>query len=309
MSGRDGPPQVSMQKLDSKGPGTIKISKENDLDNSSGKNFEHAKADVRITNGKWFYEVKLTTNGKIQIGWCNSRCSVPLNTSAFIGHTDDGWTYDGSSQYSFHGNTSGTRYGDYWSVNDVIGCVLDCTEKTISFYRNGTDMGVAFTGVQAGDGLYPCVSLQKGQKVSVNFGKVPFKHPIHEVFPDIYPLHISISKEQQQSLEKLFDKYKGVGVQLSESGETDDVIKGQGLLQYGQDLGMTDEKDPLLVVIAWKLNVLASHRKVWEYSRDAFVGGWSLIGCWNIETMKKKTKQWCDEVRSSKFKQFYLFVF
>jgi len=309
MAGREGQPQVSLQKLDLKGSGQIKITKENELDNTGGKNLEHVRADVKITAGKWYFEVKLTTNGKIHIGWCNSRCSMPLNTSSAIGHTDDGWTYDGSSQYAFHGNNSGTRYGDYWNVNDVVGCILDCEEKTISYYRNGTDMGVAFTGVAAGDGLYPCVSLQKGQKVSVNFGKSPFKFNVTEVFPDIHGLHISITKEQQQALEKMFEKYKSVGIQLSESGETDDVIKGQGLLQYGQDLGMVDEKDPILIVVAWKLNLLASHRKVWEYSREGFVNGWALIGCWNLETMKKKVKPWCDEAKSAKFKPFYLYVF
>jgi hypothetical protein len=52
-------------------------------------------------------------------------------------------------------------------------------------------------------------------------------------------------------------------------------VKGQGLLQYGQDLGITDDKDPMLMVIAWKLNV--NHGKVWEYTRDEWMG-WAIHG-------------------------------
>jgi uncharacterized protein (DUF2249 family) len=53
-------------------------------------------------------------------------------------------------------------------------------------------------------------------------------------------------------------------------------MKGNGLLQYGQDLGITDDKDPMLLVTAWKLNV--NHQKCWEFTRDEFVGGWAIHG-------------------------------
>jgi hypothetical protein len=46
-------------------------------------------------------------------------------------------------------------------VGDVIGSVLDVESKTISFYRNGKDMGVAFNNVNIGDGLYPAASLSR----------------------------------------------------------------------------------------------------------------------------------------------------
>lgn len=59
-------------------------------------------------------------------------------------------------------------------------------------------------------------------------------------------------------------------------GPEDDVIKGEGLLQYGQDLGITEDTDPGLMLIAWKCNV--HHEKSWEMTRDEFVGGWALHG-------------------------------
>jgi len=303
---REGPSQVSIVKMDTKGQ--IKI-KDLECDNTSGKNFENVRADVKLRSGKWFYEVKSQTYGKMHIGWVTDKCSIQTNSYTGIGHDTESWSYDGNYQAAWHGISSNqTRYGEHWSNNDIIGCVLDLEMKQMSFYRNGKDLGVAFTAFNIGDGIYPAASIQNGQKLSFNFGKEPFKFPLNEVFPDIHPIHVNLSKDQHSSLTKLFDKYKSVGITLSESGETDDVIKGQGLLQFSQDLGITDEKDPTLLIVAWKLN--AKDKKVWEFSRESFVGGWALEGCYNVETMKKKSKQWKDEVKQGpKFKAFYYFVF
>jgi len=99
--------------------------------------------------------------------------------------------------------------------------------------------------------------------------------------------------------EKIFDKYKAMGINLSESGETADVIKGQGLLKYGQDLGMEDDKDPLLLLIAWKFNTI---EKVSEYPRNLFVDGWKKEGCDSFDSMKKKIKQWREELKKKQIK-------
>jgi len=120
---------------------------------------------------------------------------------------------------------------------------------------------------------------------------------------------MNLTKDQQKSLDKLYDTYKNIGVKLSESGETDDVIKGQGLLQYGQTLGITDEKDPGLIIVAWKLN--AKDKKVWEFSRESFVAGWAMNGAYDLDGMKKKLKGWREDLvnKPASFKQFYFFVF
>jgi hypothetical protein len=75
-------------------------------------------------------------------------------------------------------------------------------------------MGTAFTGVTAGEGLHPAISCQAGQKCAVNFGKEPFKYPLNNAFPDIKPLHINLTKDQQKKLEQVFDQYKSVGIKV-----------------------------------------------------------------------------------------------
>lgn len=306
---REGPAQVKMQKMDSKG--AVKISKDGAEVDNQGNNFENVRADVRVRGGKWYYEVKLLSYGQMRFGWCNDKCNIVTNTYTGIGNDSESWAYDGSCQKAWHGSGSSnneTRYGEYWNNGDVIGSVLDLEAKTISFYRNGKDMGVAFTNVPVGDGLYPAASLQRKQKCSFNFGKEAFKYPLQEVFPDVHPLHLSLTDAQQKDLEKLYEKYKAIGVNLSESGETEDVIKGQGLLQYSQDLGITEDKDPGLLLVFWKLN--ANHEKCWEFARDEFVGGWAIHGCSTVAAMKKKLDTWRAEIKSpQKFKSFYNYVF
>jgi len=249
------------------------------------------------------------TYGKMQIGWATDKYSLQTNQYTGIGNDTESWSFDGSCQKAWHGGTTNDgRYGEYWSNGDVIGSVLDLDAKTISFYRNGKDMGVAFSNVSVGDGLYPAASLQKKQKCAFNFGKEAFKYPITEVFPDVHALHISLSDSQLKELEKLYEKYKSVGLSLSESGDGEDVIKGGGLLEYSQDLGITEDRDPGLLIVSWKLNV--AHEKCWEFTRDEFVGGWSIHGCSNLPAMKKKLANWREELKqNSKFKQFYYYVF
>jgi len=304
---REGPATVKMQKLDSKG--ATKITNDGTQCDNQGNNFENVRADVKVRGGKWFYEVKLLTYGKMHFGWCTDKCQIATNANTGIGNDNESWGYDGSSQKAWYGTntTNNGRYGEYWNNGDVIGCVLDLEAKTMSFYRNGKDMGVAFTNFNVGDGMYPAASLQKRQKCEFNFGKTAFKYPLSEVFPDIHPLHLILTKDQQTALEKLYEKYRGMGVNLKESTEAIDSIRGDGLLHYGQDLGITDDKDPLLLIIAWKLNAI---RKIWEFQKEEFCGGWAIHGCYNSETMKKKARGWAEELKDpSKFKLFYHFVF
>jgi len=298
---REGPSQVAVHKMDPKG--TIKI-KDLECDNVGGKNFETVRADVKVKGGKWYYEVKLLGYGKMHIGWCTDKCNIQMNSYNGIGHDTESWAYDGNYQAAWHGSSSNQkRYGEHWNNGDVIGCVLDLESKSMSFYRNGKDLGVAFNAFAVGDGLYPAASIQYGQKLSFNFGKEPFKYALNEIFPDIHPLHINLSKDQQASLTKMFEKYKQL-----EPSDGEDTIKGEGLIKYQQDLGITDEKDPTMLVIFWKLN--AKDSRIWEISREAFIGGWSLESCHSLDQMKKKAKSWRDELKqAAKYKSFYFFVF
>lgn len=78
-------------------------------------------------------------------------------------------------------------YGEAWVQGDVIGCAIDLDEGTISFYRNGHSLGVAFDRVRTMQptlAYFPSVSLSHTERCSLNFGAKPFAYPI----PGFQPL-------------------------------------------------------------------------------------------------------------------------
>lgn len=64
-----------------------------------------------------------------------------------------------------------------WREGDVAASILDLDEGTVSFYRNGALIGggPAFEGLVAEKPMYPTASLSSFQRLSFNFGQMPFK--------------------------------------------------------------------------------------------------------------------------------------
>lgn len=60
---------------------------------------------------------------------------------------------------------------------------------------------------------------------------------------------------------------------LEEGAEKKDAIHDQGMLNFQKSItGNNDDDDPVLLILAWKLNC----EKVWEISHEEFVTGFTL---------------------------------
>jgi len=143
--------------------------------NNNGNNFESVKANVKLRSGKWYYEARLDSYGLVQIGWCTSAFKPDTAAGNGVGDDENSWAYDGSRQQKWHGGSE--SYGQYWSSGDIIGCAVDLDNKKMNFFRNGSDMGVAYEGFNFGDGLCPAASFSNGQSMTFNFGKTNFRYP------------------------------------------------------------------------------------------------------------------------------------
>jgi len=182
---------------------------------------------------------------------------------------------------------------------------VDLDEKQITFYRNGRTLGLAYDNFDSGTGLYPAVSLSRSQRVTVNFGKTSWAYPPPS--EEYRGLHCFLSEQQLKDLEGLFNKYKSLGVTLSESGETGDSIKGQGFLEYGKALGIEDDNDFGLFLLAYRMDATEVQL---ELQKEEFIDGWTSYGCASIDAMKKKVGEWREEVKQVKeFRKFYFFMF
>ncbi|NDB59170.1 hypothetical protein EB001_12060 [bacterium] len=71
-------------------------------------------------------------------------------------------------------NGSLTAYGSSFTTNDVIGVALDMDAGTITFYKNNTSQGQAFSGITGT--AVPCVVGQNNAALAINFGQRPFSY-------------------------------------------------------------------------------------------------------------------------------------
>ena len=87
------------------------------------------------------------------------------NLSTFLGGDEYGWGYIGDRAL-YHKRNKIKLYGDRFGQGDVIGITLDMDEGTLSFAKNGVDLGVAIQNLSGV--LYPAVAFyNRGQRVTI----------------------------------------------------------------------------------------------------------------------------------------------
>ncbi|XP_073231333.1 uncharacterized protein [Porites lutea] len=136
-----------------------------------------ARATWGATKGKICFECKVTSfdsvdlpeseepKNVVRVGWSTDSASLQL------GEIKNSYGFDSSGKKALDSEFS--EYGQSFGVDDVVGCYLDLESdpKTVSFSKNGEDLGAAFelTEDLEGKALYPHV-LVKNAEFSVNFG-------------------------------------------------------------------------------------------------------------------------------------------
>lgn len=131
-----------------------------------------AESTYVVTTGKWYFEFEIMTPGPTKVGWCN----LSFIPSVELGGDDHSWAYDGYLGRKNHAGGS-EAYGKQWQVGDVVGCLLDLNDRTISYTLNGEllldAMGseAAFSDIPSEEGFVPAFTLGIGQKAKVVFGQ------------------------------------------------------------------------------------------------------------------------------------------
>ncbi|XP_014818386.1 PREDICTED: E3 ubiquitin-protein ligase RNF123-like, partial [Calidris pugnax] len=70
-------------------------------------NFGSIRATTCVYKGKWIYEVLISSQGLMQIGWCTLNCR--FNQEEGVGDTPDSYAYDGNRVRKW--NVTTTNYG------------------------------------------------------------------------------------------------------------------------------------------------------------------------------------------------------
>ena len=124
---------------------------------------------IGITSGKWYAEATMSGGGGMP-GIAEVTCSLsgyPGAESNSWGYNNGGDKYNGGSNYS---------YGASFTTNDVIGLALDMDAGTITFYKNNTSQGVAFSSGIAGKTITFVARGDTTTTESWNFGQRPFAY-------------------------------------------------------------------------------------------------------------------------------------
>uniref|UniRef100_A0A3Q2EBQ1 Ring finger protein 123 n=1 Tax=Cyprinodon variegatus TaxID=28743 RepID=A0A3Q2EBQ1_CYPVA len=141
-------------------------------------NFSSIRATTCVFKGKWAYEVLISSQGLMQIGWCTLSCR--FNQEEGVGDTPDSYAYDGNRVRKW--NVTTTNYGKSWAAGDIVSCLIDLDEGTITFCLNGQSLGTAFNNIKTGPGVayFPAISLSFKESVAFNFGSRPLRYPFME---------------------------------------------------------------------------------------------------------------------------------
>ena len=100
----------------------------------------------------------------MQLGWADSLFVAEEAKGSGVGDHRNSWAYDAWRQKKWNGGAS-VRYGGAakWKAGDVVGCCVDVEGGSIKFYLNGTDLGVAFSGLSFHNNtVYPAGTFQGG---------------------------------------------------------------------------------------------------------------------------------------------------
>ncbi|XP_030231274.1 E3 ubiquitin-protein ligase RNF123 isoform X2 [Gadus morhua] len=158
-------------------------------------NFSSIRATTCVYKGKWVYEVLISSQGLMQIGWCTLNCH--FNQEEGVGDTPDSYAYDGNRVRKW--NVTTTNYGKSWAAGDIVSCMIDLDEGTITFCLNGQSLGTAFTDIKMGPGVayFPAISLSFKESVAFNFGSRPLRYPVEGYLPLQNPPTAELLKAQK----------------------------------------------------------------------------------------------------------------
>uniref|UniRef100_A0A7S3QTW5 B30.2/SPRY domain-containing protein n=1 Tax=Dunaliella tertiolecta TaxID=3047 RepID=A0A7S3QTW5_DUNTE len=117
----------------------------------------------------YYFEVEIVSSGQkgyIGIGFQTEDVLL----SRLPGWDPHSYGYHGDDGNAFQGSGAGRSFGPTYGTGDVMGVLLNRAERTISFFKNGQSLGVAFRNVTE-DRLFPCVGLRtKDEEVRLNLG-------------------------------------------------------------------------------------------------------------------------------------------
>jgi Replication stress response SDE2 C-terminal/Silencing defective 2 N-terminal ubiquitin domain/SPRY domain len=184
-------------------------------DSLNNNNNNNVSSTAPGSCGSLYYELVVHTGGLVQVGWVSDPSALDSEAGDGAGDVPGSWSYDGSRQIKIMGSkpsttgaaTATTRaataasasqsaeYGVRWKAGDVVGCLWNPVDRSLRYFVNGDDLGIAFEGVEGGIGdnknnatppqqpalLVPAVSINPEEVVEFRLHRKYFQYyPVSE---------------------------------------------------------------------------------------------------------------------------------
>jgi len=151
----------------------------------SGTDWNMVMSTMAMSPGEKYYcEVSMnnavhsSSAAIVQLGVATADFSSTLDT--YLGITAESWAWQNNSATGngIGHNNSWTNYGSnpIYETGDVIGIAVDLSAGTLKFYKNGTDLGNAYSNLPTDTPLTFACGLYKASSISWNFGQRPFAY-------------------------------------------------------------------------------------------------------------------------------------
>ena len=127
---------------------------------SNGSYGSSGHGNMAVTNGKWYWEMKIDSGRSNGVTTGIAPVSVFENHYGTSTSTDYTFARDNLGSFGYQHTNSGSKkvtgtaaenaddYGSPgWSVDDIIGVAMDLDNDTLTFYLNGTSQGQAFSSL------------------------------------------------------------------------------------------------------------------------------------------------------------------
>jgi len=170
-----------------------------------------ALGTIAVSSGKWYWESTVVSGTSMWASGIASTSIATPNYSSLSAGNSYAWN---NSSTSYNGQT-GTTYGATYTTGDVIGVALDLDAGTITFYKNNTSQGVAYTGIS---GTFTPMVLLNTSAININFGQRPFAYTPPTGFKKLNTYNLPDSTIEDGS--KYFDTltYTGTGSLTTRTG-------------------------------------------------------------------------------------------
>jgi len=143
-----------------------------------------------LPSGKWYAEctIKVATSGTDRIGIISaSQANFSTNSNPYVGAFSQGYAYMSDGQKE--NNATQSSYGATYTTNDIIGIALDMDAGTVTFYKNGSSQGQAYSGL-SGAFCFAGSPYNGGTHVW-NFGQRPFVYTAPSGFKAVVDTNLS----------------------------------------------------------------------------------------------------------------------